>query len=373
MIQNFSPSCLNRDDTNTPKDCFFGGFRRARISSQCLKRAIRKYFNEEIERFVGKLGVRTRFLPKKVIALLVEQGKDEETSTQIVADVLKELGFKIDEKHNKQTEVLLFINHDTPHKIAEVILENWDAFTNEKEASKAIKEKLKPIFKEIQTDLNPDIALFGRMVASKTDLNVDAACYVAHAFSTHKVEMEMDFFTAVDDLQEETESGAAHMGILMYNSSCFYRYAVLDINQLLTNLNGNTDFTISVIKAYIEAMINAIPTGKQSSMAAFNKPDFILANLHSYQPTSLANAYATPAMVGLKNENLIALSIKKLVDYLKTTWQLYDRPDDLSANFCLSDSTLLDLVTEIGTHCNSIKDLLNNLGDTLNARLSPSS
>ena len=41
MLQNFAPSCLNRDDTNSPKECEFGGYRRARISSQCIKRAIR--------------------------------------------------------------------------------------------------------------------------------------------------------------------------------------------------------------------------------------------------------------------------------------------------------------------------------------------
>ena len=44
LLQNFAPSNLNRDDTGAPKDCEFGGYRRARISSQCLKRAIRTEF-----------------------------------------------------------------------------------------------------------------------------------------------------------------------------------------------------------------------------------------------------------------------------------------------------------------------------------------
>lgn len=46
-IQNFAPSNLNRDDTGAPKDAFFGGVRRARVSSQCFKRAIREYFKEQ--------------------------------------------------------------------------------------------------------------------------------------------------------------------------------------------------------------------------------------------------------------------------------------------------------------------------------------
>ena len=46
ILQNFAPSNLNRDDTGSPKDCLFGGARRARISSQCLKRAMRTYVRE---------------------------------------------------------------------------------------------------------------------------------------------------------------------------------------------------------------------------------------------------------------------------------------------------------------------------------------
>jgi len=371
MIQNFSPSCLNRDDTNTPKDCVFGGFRRARISSQCLKRAIRKYFNTEIEQFKERLGIRTRFLPRQIIRKLVENGKAEETATEVVKDVLEGLNFNLDSKDKKQTEVLLFLNQDTPDKIAQLILDNWEPF-QKKDNAKLIKEKLKPLSGEIKQELNPDIALFGRMVASSTDLNVDAACYVAHAFSTHKVDMEMDFFTAVDDLQEETESGAAHMGILMYNSSCFYRYSVLDLNQLLTNLQKKKDFMISLLKGYLEASINAIPTGKQTSMAAFNKPDFIMAALHCTQPWSLANAFATPATIGPKSEDILHLSMKRLERYLQDTLKLFGNSNDLSLHYCLSDDTKMEILEKIGKRCGSVAELINAIGDIANGRLSSS-
>ena len=46
VLQNFAPSNLNRDDTGSPKDAEFGGYRRARISSQCQKRAVRNYFKD---------------------------------------------------------------------------------------------------------------------------------------------------------------------------------------------------------------------------------------------------------------------------------------------------------------------------------------
>ncbi len=44
ILQSFAPSNLNRDDTGAPKDCELGGYRRARIPSQCQKRAVREMF-----------------------------------------------------------------------------------------------------------------------------------------------------------------------------------------------------------------------------------------------------------------------------------------------------------------------------------------
>lgn len=374
IIQNFGPSCLNRDDTNTPKDCQFGGFRRARISSQCLKRAIREYFKSDIKEFKGKLGIRTRMLPKKIHDILIENGKDEENALAVVKNVLnsKKFGFKVDKKDDKKTEVLLFLNYDTPKQIADVILNNWEEF-EKKTISAAALKKLDPLVNEIKNEKNLDIALFGRMVASKTDLKVYASCYVAHALSTHKVDMEMDFFTAIDDLQEQEESGAGMMGIIMYNSSCFYRYAVLDFNQLLSNLQENMDFAVSVLKGYILASINAIPTGKQTSMAAFNKPDFIMATVRSDQPWALTNAFAQPAKVGFKDTDLITHSITKFENYLKEMTELYGTSDDFNVQFCLTGERPIDYLNTIGTHNKSIKELIDNIGEKINECYSSSS
>src|SRR5690606_32523912 len=58
-----------------------------------------------------------------------------------------------------------------------------------------------------------DIALFGRMLASKPSFNVEAAAQVAHAITVHKVAVEDDYFTAVDDLNSgEEDLGAGHLG-----------------------------------------------------------------------------------------------------------------------------------------------------------------
>lgn len=76
MLQNHSPSNLNRDDTGSPKDCIFGGVRRSRISSQSLKRAIRRspVFREGLGN--ADLAYRTKKLPDLVRGLLLERGLD---------------------------------------------------------------------------------------------------------------------------------------------------------------------------------------------------------------------------------------------------------------------------------------------------------
>ena len=46
VIQTVPPSNINRDDTGSPKTAQYGGVRRARVSSQAWKKAMRDYFLE---------------------------------------------------------------------------------------------------------------------------------------------------------------------------------------------------------------------------------------------------------------------------------------------------------------------------------------
>ncbi|NMD13842.1 MAG: type I-E CRISPR-associated protein Cas7/Cse4/CasC, partial [Caldisericales bacterium] len=162
-----------------------------------------------------------------------------------------------------------------------------------------------------------DIALFGRMVAENTDFNVDAACQVAHAISTNKVSMEMDYFTAIDDLKKDfasEDAGAGMIGTVEFNSACFYRYSVVDTNQLKANLDGDNELSKKTVRAFIESSIAAIPTGKQNSMAAQNPPSFVMAVVKdSCAPWSLANAFEKP--VGPGQNGLVVSSIERFDDY----------------------------------------------------------
>ncbi|MBN2002691.1 MAG: type I-E CRISPR-associated protein Cas7/Cse4/CasC [Anaerolineae bacterium] len=304
LLQNFAPSNLNRDDTGNPKDCEFGGARRARISSQCLKRAIRNapIFAETTK---VELGKRTRWVTRQLRETLEKAGKSAPEIQTVVEFFVPGYLSKFDAKYKapedaqdkSRTAVLLYLSPGEIANITDALLKNWDALLMKD--GKLLATLGRDLVKVHQNVTGaPDIALFGRMLAEKPDLNLDAACQVAHAISTHRVTMEMDFFTAVDELlqedEENTETGAGMMGFTGFESACFYRYARLDWGQLLKNLDGDVALARRTVEAFLRA-VEAIPTGKQNTFAAHNPPSFRLAVAREGGfAWSLANAFEKP-------------------------------------------------------------------------------
>ena len=98
ILQNYSPANLNRDDTGSPKDAMFGGFLRGRISSQCLKRSIRKSATlEDAFKAKGLLGIRTKRLPGLIEDELKALGVDTKT-IQAIVERVPEIGKKAEKK-----------------------------------------------------------------------------------------------------------------------------------------------------------------------------------------------------------------------------------------------------------------------------------
>ncbi len=343
MIQNFAPSNLNRDDTNNPKDCEFGGVRRARISSQCIKRAIRNtpVFAKTTE---VELGTRTKRLMHRLSERLVEAGKLAEDANDILADFVPKYASKLDsnkkdEDGKKKTAVLLYISEQEMDHIAETLLENWDELSDKKIVGKVARQLVRD--HEGHTSA-PDIALFGRMLAEKPKLSLDAACQVAHAISTHRVTMEMDFYTAVDDLAPDEETGAGMMGFTGYNSACFYRYARIDWDQLVENLNEDADLAARTVEGFMRAAIEAVPSGKQNAFAAYNPPEFMLAVVREDgMGWSLVNAFETPVRPH-RDSGLVAPSVEALDTYWGRLQQVYG-DDTLTSVSALSLNTELSL------------------------------
>jgi len=322
MIQNFAPSNLNRDDTNNPKDCEFGGVRRARISSQCIKRAIRR-----CPVFAQTTGVdaatRTRYIIRLLRDRLVAGGKPEEEVQAVLLAFVPAYLSKLD-KGGERTAVLLYLSRAEIDHIVQALEEKWAALVDEQSRKGAIAPLVKALVKEHKGQTSaPDVALFGRMLAEQPELNLEAACQVAHAISTHRVAMEMDFYTAVDDLNPEDTAGAGMMGFTGYNSACFYRYARLDWEQLVRNLNGDTDLARRTVEGFLRAAVAAVPTGKQNTFAAHNPPSLVFAVVRQGgMGWSLVNAFERPVRVQ-RDGGLVAPSVDALAGYWDRLCQVY--------------------------------------------------
>ncbi|HID35599.1 MAG TPA: type I-E CRISPR-associated protein Cas7/Cse4/CasC [Anaerolineae bacterium] len=348
IIQNFAPSNLNRDDTGNPKEAEFGGVRRARISSQAIKRAIRSepIFAETTQ---VEPGVRTRLLARKLTEKLMAAGKSEEDAQAVALAFAEAFSGKMD---GERTSVLIYLSPQELQEMAELLTSHWEAIVVALAAPKDKKaQKDNPLPKLVKDFLKrtknrtsaPDIALFGRMLADKPDLNLDAASQVAHALSTHRVNMEIDFFTAVDDLQPKEETGAGMMGVTGYNSATYYRYARIDWKQLVDNLDGDESLARRTVEGFLLAALRAIPTGKQNSFAAQNPPSFALAVTRTDGMSwSLVNAFEKPVRPA-RDGGYVEPSVQKLEAYWQRLVQFYGG-DDATPQVLNIDGVELDVL-----------------------------
>lgn len=370
ILQNFAPSNLNRDDTGAPKDAFFGGTRRSRISSQCYKRAVRQYFNTLTEKNILKdqdIGVRTKKILESVVEVLINKGRIREEALQKVITALSSISMKFEEN---KSQYLIFLGKNEIKEIAEIINEKWDTIKFEKldlepsSTKKGKKDSAKhadPLLKKaLEKIFNGgkalDVALFGRMLADLPLGNQHASCQVAHSISTHVVEREFDFYTAVDDLKSVDVSGADMIGTIEFSSSCFYRYANLDFNKLTENLQNDSELAVLGLKCFIEAFILSTPSGKQNSFAAQNPPEFVAITLReSGAMRNLANAFESAIRIK-SNESLTK----------KSAEELCKKALILSAAYGENDSTFILNITgadlaAFGTEVKSLSEMLANV------------
>lgn len=302
VLQTVPPSCLNRDDTGSPKTAVYGGTTRARVSSQAWKRAVRLMFRQELFSR-DQLGERT----KKIVALVADEISrlaPDQDAVKLAMNALEKAGLgKV--KEDKGTDALFFMSYDQAKALAELIVAGND---DNKAYKAALKEKP-----------SVDMVLFGRMVASDPSLNYDAAAQVAHSISTHAVQNEYDYFTAVDDCAPEDSAGAGHLGTVEYNSATLYRYATVNPVELAEHLGK--EMTPAVVRAFAEAFIRSMPTGKQNTFANRTLPDAVYITIREDQPVNLCGAFerAVPA----SPEGYVGPSKHRLVEYAQQMYQTY--------------------------------------------------
>ena len=313
IIQSLPPSCVNRDDSGSPKSAVYGGVRRLRVSSQSWKRATRLYFNDLLD--AKDVGVRT----KRVVEVLAERITEDAPelagdAVTLAEGVFKAARIKLSPPRGKkdapqESGYLLFLSTSQIARLAEL------AIASARDGETLDAKTVKKIFKEAHA---VDIALFGRMVADDTDLNVDAACQVAHAISTHAAENEYDFFTAVDDdksRSEEEDAGAGMMGTVEFSSATMYRYATVNLDMLVENL-GDGDAALRALEVFIKGFCLSMPTGKQNTFANRTLPEAVVVSVRDDQPVSLVGAFEKPIRTNEAN-GYLARSVGALAEHAR--------------------------------------------------------
>lgn len=339
ILQTVPPSCVNRDDTGSPKTAVYGGLPRARVSSQAWKRAMRLLFKNIFEQ--DELGERTKMVQDTIAQSIREKNGalSPEEAGKLAADALKNADIKNDK--DGKTDVLFFISKKQTDALADLAL----AGETDKKAYKAAIKELPSV----------DMVLFGRMVASDPSLSYDAAAQVAHSISTHAAQTEFDYFTAVDDRAPEDNAGAGHLGTVEFNSSTLYRYAAVNVLELAQQLGAAQ--AVEAVRGFAEAMICSMPTGKQNSFANRTLPYAVYVAVRHDQPVNLCGAFekAVPASPDGYEEP----SAKCLCDYADELYHTFAAPP--AAAFTIGKT-----VEKLG-QSGSLPALLDWLSETLAA------
>lgn len=334
-LQTVPPSCVNRDDTGSPKTAVYGGVTRARVSSQAWKRAMRLMFQDCFD--LQQLGQCTKRGAELVAARMEAQGYQGDCLKGAVK-ALEYAGIKTNKAN--QTDTLLFLSYGQAEELARLSVSG---------------ETDKHLYKEaLKNHPSVDMALFGRMVASDPSLNYDAASQVAHSISTHETCNEYDYFTAVDDRAPSDNQGAGHLGTVEFHSATLYRYATINVRELIQHLNREA---VAAVQSFIKAFLLSMPTGKQNTFANRTVPDFAYITVRRDQPVNLAGAFERPVRAAATG--YMAPSAHALVAYTQKTYQAFVSAPELACCVGQLDGTEV-LAPSLG-----MQDMLERVGQVV--------
>ena len=354
IIQSFPVTCLNRDDLGSPKSAIFGGVERARVSSQCWKRATREYARENAPGLFA--GTRSKLVGPAVEKVAKELGYSDPRASAYAKIVVASLGKG---KVADEVSTLLYFSPGTFKNVV-TMLNDGKQITDEmvnavndvdaKSAEKALKkavEAAKGILKGLGESVSDaaDIALFGRMVADDASQTIEGAAMFSHALSTHAVRSDIDFFSAVDDLKKDTDdAGAGHIGTTEFNSACYYRYVGINLDLLKGSRLFDQAELKSVLENFIRAVVMANPVARRNAMFGYTLPACVLGLRRKGQPLSLANAFEKPVK---GCDGMVSDSVKKMKEEWETMKSTFGLDEAVRVDLEKGGKTLDDLVKEL--------------------------
>lgn len=380
VIHSYPLSNLNRDEYGSPKTAIYGAVERSRVSSQCLKRGVRI----KIEDMLGDKALRTRRVPSEVAAELIRRGWDEQEATeagQAVALAAGVKGLAITEAGI--TSVMLYLPASGIGQLADLVENNRtviaaaaaqakaeadaDASKGRKKAPKPDKEAAQQIkaikaqVREIIASRNGAIAAFGRMLANTPEVTVDGAIAVAHALTTHAADEQRDYFTAVDDITG-ADSGSAHMGHTALTSGTFHRYATINVDELLRNLDDDREAATELTRAFLGQFAVHVPSAKKNSTAPFTPPALVYCTVRTDQPVNLQGAFEAP-IVADDTSGWTAPSITAFDQHVAAINAFYGT-DALLVAAHSGTADNLGTLTALGQRIPRLNDLVNTITTT---------
>ncbi|WP_322761114.1 type I-E CRISPR-associated protein Cas7/Cse4/CasC [Frankia sp. Cr2] len=323
ILQTVPPANLNRDDQGNPKEAYFGGVRRSRVSSQAWKRATRMAFAGRLPE--EKLATRTKKIASQLTERLEARTDLDPAAAARIAGAL--LLATLDIRAGKKagdTAYLLFYGRQQLEEIVNLVVDQLDelAVLDDVDLAAAVKEF--PVREKLGAGHPMDVALFGRMVAEIPSLNVDAATQVAHALSTHATELEFDYYTAVDDENAKEETGAGMIGTIGFNSATLYRYATVSLHQLTANLGEDTAAAFDAVELFLHSFARSAPSGYGNSFAHRTLPSLVAVVVRRDQPVNLVSAFENPVRA---RNGIVAVSARRLArEHILATSQWGDTP-----------------------------------------------
>jgi CRISPR system Cascade subunit CasC len=337
LLTSYPPANLNRDDLGRPKTAVMGGVERLRVSSQSLKRSWRcsDLFKKALD---GHVGTRTKEMGHRIQKRLIDGGIPEKKATDWAGKIAGRFG-----KLKKDGLEIEQLAHFSPEEV-QAVEQLTDALIERK--SEPEEDELKLLRDRHSA---ADIALFGRMLAASTAYNVEAACQVAHAISVHRVTVEDDFFTAVDDLNTgEEDVGAGHMGETEFAAGLFYLYLCIDRELLIENLGGDSELADKALAALVESAATVSPTGKQNSFGSRARASFMLAEAGDQQPRSLSVAFLKP----ISGQDMLSSAIAAMQGTRENMDKVYGAcsDDSRAMNAVTGEGSLQEIIGFAGRH-----------------------
>ncbi|MFH9371154.1 type I-E CRISPR-associated protein Cas7/Cse4/CasC [Streptomyces anulatus] len=329
VVQPVPYANLNRDDTNSVKTMLYGDALRTRISSQSWKRAIREHFQEAL----GDSALRTRRIGERVAEVLRDRGWDEALAGRAGAHVAagSSIKWEVAKGKDKQpitnkvlTNALIYLPEDAVEELADIAEAHKDALTTDFTGKGKTKPEsaLKGKIDKILLKRNGVINLFGRMLAEVDRAGVDGAVQVAHAFTTHTTEVELDYFAAVDDVTatKGDETGSGHMGTAEFSTGTLYRFATVDLQELTKNLSDDNDIAVNAARElaaqFLLSFIESLPQAKKNSTAPHSLPHLVHVAVRSDRPLSFAAAFEEPVR-SAQHGGYVARSVEGIDAYAK--------------------------------------------------------